>query len=73
MRLDDGQIEVMDEAMVPVLRSLTGSQRVQSMFDMMEFGRDTVLAAVRQKHPDWTQEQVNREAMRRLFTHGDHR
>lgn len=67
MRLDDGQIEVMDEVMVPILRARTGAQRVQSMFDMMEFGRDTVLTAIRAQHPQWNAAQVRREAIRRLF------
>lgn len=67
MAVKHQDIELLDAEMVAVLRQRSGYERVQSTFDMMEFGRDMVLEAVRQQHPQWPDDQVRREAMRRLF------
>ena len=67
MLIDPRNIELPDADMIELLRRSSGTQRVQSMFDLMEFGRDVVLSAVRAQYPIWTHEQVRQEAMWRLF------
>ena len=47
MRLDDGQIEVMDPAMVEVQRRMTTWQRLAVGFGMWDYTRKRVTAAVR--------------------------
>jgi hypothetical protein len=67
MRLDDGQIEVMDDAMVDVYRRMTPWQRVLIGFDMWDYTRERVEAAVRWQHPEWDETAIQREFRRRML------
>jgi hypothetical protein len=58
--------EVVDEMMVPILRALTEAQRLEQAASIWRFVRDIYLASVREEHPDWSPEEVQREAARRL-------
>ncbi len=69
MRLDSGQIEVMDEAMAAVLREKTGAERLAIANRMWISAREMLIFNLRAKHPDWDDGQVEREAARRL-SHG---
>ena len=63
------QIEVMDEAMAEMLRRKTPFERLEIAHGMWRMARGIVLDQLRQQYPDWTSEQINREAARRL-SHG---
>jgi hypothetical protein len=67
MNVDPRDIEVMDADMAELLRRTPGVQRVQSVFDMHEFSREMLLKSLRSRHPEWSEEQVRAEAIRRLF------
>jgi len=67
MRLDPGQIEVMDDAMVEATRRKTSAERLAIAFDMWCYARDRVEAAVRWQNPQWNDEQVRQEIARRLM------
>ena len=67
--MDPGQIEVMDDAMVEVLRQMSGEQRLRIASGMFASARRTIMHVLRTQHPDWSEEQVIREAARRL-SHG---
>jgi hypothetical protein len=69
MRLDRGQIEVVDEAMAEVLCRKTGAERLQMAFGLWRFARLMVRAGVRSRHPEWTEAEVAREVARRML-HG---
>ena len=69
MRLDPGQIEVMDEEMARVLRAKSGAERVRIANDMFVSARRMLLSYLRAEHPDWDEARVVREAARRL-SHG---
>lgn len=69
MRLDRGQIEVVDDEMAAVLRGMTGAQRLRIAFGMYSSARRMLLSSLRAEHPDWSEETVNRETARRL-SHG---
>lgn len=69
MRLDPGQIEVMDEAMAAVLREKTGAERLAIANRMWISAREMLICNLRAKHPGWDDWQVKREAARRL-SHG---
>ena len=71
MRLDDGQIEVMDEAMVPILRARTGTDRVQMGMQMFRLARETILASIHRQHPAWSEHQIREELIRRLHGAGE--
>lgn len=62
-------VEVLDPQMVAVLRALSPEQRLRTAFGMWESARLLIRGSIRQQHPEWTEEQVLREAARRL-SHG---
>ena len=66
MRLDAGQIEVMDDAMADVLRTKSGSERLRIVDGLFRSARRLVAAGVRARHADWPQDQIDRETARRL-------
>jgi hypothetical protein len=67
MRLDDGQIEVMDDEMVEIYRRMTTWQRLAVSFGMWDYTRKRVEAAVRWLHPDWDETAIKREITRRML------
>lgn len=66
MRLDPGQIEVMDEAMVEIYRRMDSAQRLAVAHGMWRYARQRLEAAVRWQHPEWEAPSVSREVGRRL-------
>ncbi|NOT01396.1 MAG: hypothetical protein HOP29_12295 [Phycisphaerales bacterium] len=69
MRLDDGQIEVMDDATAEMLRAKTGAERIAMADAFFRFARDGIRIRLREEHPDWDDARVNAEVARRL-SHG---
>ncbi len=69
MRLDPGQIEVVDDVMAQVLRGKTGAERLAIASGLFASARRMLISMLRAEHPDWDDHQVNREAARR-FSHG---
>ena len=66
MRLDNGQIEVLDSAMVEVLRQKTPAQRLQIGFALWESTKRMLTAHLSAEHPDWTAKRVSVEVAWRL-------
>lgn len=69
MRLDDGQIEVVDDAMAGVLRRKTPAERLAIGFALWESARTMLTSHLASTHPDWDARRVSREVARRL-SHG---
>ncbi len=69
MRLDPGQIEVVDDEMAAILRHKTGAERLAIASGMFASARRMLLSHLRATHPEWSQQQILREAARRL-SHG---
>lgn len=69
MRLDPGQIEVVDDEMAAIFRGKTGAERLEIASRMYSSARSMLLSILRADHPDWDEDQINREAARRL-SHG---
>ena len=65
-RLDDGQIEVVDDAEAEVLRRMAPAQRVAMVFRLNRRLRIAVEGNIRSSHPDWNDEQVWAEVLRRF-------
>jgi hypothetical protein len=63
------RFEIMDEAMVEVLRKKTPAERLAIGQGMWRYARDLLRSTLRGQHPDWTPEQIDREVARRL-SHG---
>lgn len=66
MHLDERQIEVLDPAMVKVLRRKTGPERLRIANDIWVSTRIRLEAYLQREHPDWDAEKVNQEILRRL-------
>jgi len=69
VRLDHGQIEVIDEEMAEVYRHKTGAERLAIASGMYASARRMLINHLRATNPDWSEEQILREAARRL-SHG---
>ena len=65
-RLDDGQIEALDKAMVEVLRRKTPTERVQMAMAASRTVRLIVEGSVRTRHPDWPDTRVQAQVARRM-------
>ena len=59
-------IKIVDQALVPILRQMTPAQKMAVANRMWVHGRDLMRARVTREHPDWTEEQIQREAAARL-------
>jgi len=66
---DPRSIEVMDACMVPVLRAMTGAQRLRVADGMYHWARKVTIARLRREHPEWSQSKVIAVAAERL-SHG---
>ena len=69
LRLDPGQIEVMDDTLAEVLRRKTPAERIKIGFGLWTSARDMLLAYLKKTHPEWSIEMVEKEIARRL-SHG---
>ena len=69
MRLDHGQIEVMDETMAAVLREKTPAERLRIGFGLWTSAQNMLQTHLAAQHPDWDAARVSREVARRL-SHG---
>lgn len=67
---DPSNIEVPDPEMVRILRAKTGAERIKMASDMFAAARRMLRASIAARHPDWTDEEVHGEVVRRL-SHGE--
>lgn len=71
MRLDDGQIEVIDDRVAEILRRMTPAERIRLGLDCARFVRQIMAGGIRAQHPDFTEEQVAAEIARRWLSGTD--
>ena len=69
IRLDQGQIEAVDDLMADILRGKTAAERIRIGFDLWISTRNMLLVHLRKTHPDWNAEKIKHEVARRL-SHG---
>ena len=60
------RIEVIDDDLVDALRDKTPAERIQMIGAANRTARLLASAGVRFQHPDWTEEQVQAEVIRRV-------
>ena len=53
---------------VAALRRLTGQQKLETAFALYWSARDLKAAALREQHPDWTEDQVQ-QRVKEIFLH----
>lgn len=69
MRLDPGQIEVVDEFMARVLRDKSGAERLHIADGLFSFARELIESSIRAAHPDWEEGRIRAETAKRI-SHG---
>ena len=69
MRLDKGQIEVIDDVVADILRNKTPAERIRIGFEMWISAQKMLFSHLRATNPHWSDERLNREVGRRL-SHG---
>jgi len=67
LRLDRGQIEVVDDRVAEILRKKTGQERLEMVWDSWDFFCQWIEAYLKNIHPEWTQEQIQKEIARRVM------
>ena len=50
------------------LRKLTGEQRLEIAVEMSLLARELSRTRIRQSHPQWTEDEINRELLRYAFS-----
>ena len=65
-RLDAGQIEVIDDAVADVLRRKMPAEKLAMVFAANRTMRLRIEGALRTWHPQWSDEQIRREVVRRM-------
>ncbi len=63
------QWEMMDDAMVEILRQKTVAERLAIVDGMWRSAQKMVSAILKQEHPEWTDEEIRRKVAERL-SHG---
>jgi len=66
-RLDEGQIEVVDDATAQALRSKTPAERVAMAFACNRTARLLIEGRLRTRHPKWSDERIRAEVARRML------
>ncbi len=67
MRLDKGQIEVVDDKVAEILRKKTGQERLKMVWDSWTFFCQRIEAHLRGIHPEWTREEIQKEIAKRVL------
>jgi hypothetical protein len=66
LRLDPGQIEVIDDKIAEIMKAKSGQERLNMVWDAWTFFEKRIRAYLRNIHPDWTEEQIQKEIVRRV-------
>lgn len=69
MRLDDGQIEVIDDVMAEIYKKKTAIERLRIAFGLWHSARIQLFNCICSLHPEWSEKQIQREVVRRI-SHG---
>ena len=61
------RVERVDAGLVRVYRAMTPAQRVAAGLSATDMIRDRLCAAIRESHPDWTEEAVAKAVSKRML------
>lgn len=61
------RMEIIDPAMVAVLREKTPAERLAIANGMWRSARDMIRNLLRAEHPEWSTDEINQAAARRLL------
>jgi hypothetical protein len=69
-RLTDRNIELADEPMIRLSRTLTREQRRAMASGMFELAKQRLRDHLHSRHPDWDEQTLHRELVRRIHDAG---
>lgn len=69
LRLDKGQFESADDAMVEIYKKKSPLERMQIAFGMWRSARILLFNSLRSLHPEWDAKRLQQEVARRI-SHG---
>ena len=69
LRLDLGQIEMVDDSMAEVLRRKTPAERIKIGFSLWTSAYNMLMTHLKKTYPEWSPEKLKKEVVRRL-SHG---
>jgi hypothetical protein len=69
MRLDNGQIEVVEDVIAEIYRKKTPLERLKIAFGLWRSARIQLFNCIKSLHPDWNERQIQQEVVRRI-SHG---
>lgn len=69
LRLDRGQIEVVDDAMADVFKHKTPAERIKIGFNLWTAAHDMLMTHLKKTHPEWGEDIIAKEVAKRL-SHG---
>lgn len=67
MRLDAGQIEVVDDNMAEILRQKTPAERIRIGFMLWSSARKMLRSHLKHAHPQWDEERIDKELRKRFY------
>ena len=67
MYIDPQRIELLDPVVAKVLQSKTPGERIRMGFECNRTARRMMAAGLSSQHPDWTDEEIQREIARRML------
>ena len=67
MRLDKGQIEVVDDKVAEILKKKTGQERLKMVWDSWTYFCQRTEAHLKSSHPEWTEEEIQKEIVKRVL------
>jgi hypothetical protein len=69
LRLDPGQIEVVDDTMAEILRRKTPAERIRIGFTLWTSACNMLMTHLKKTHPEWDNDRVKKVVAKRL-SHG---
>jgi hypothetical protein len=66
LRLDKGQIEVVDDKVAEILKTKSGPERLNMVWNAWSFYEKTIQVYLKGSHPEWTEEQIRKEIVKRV-------
>ncbi len=66
LRLDRGQIEVIDDRIAEIMKTKSGQERLNMVWDAWTYFEKRIRAYLKNQHPEWTEEQTHKEIVNRV-------
>ncbi len=66
LRLDGGQIEVVDDKIAEIIKAKSGMERLNMVWDAWTIFEKRIRVYLKNRHPEWTEEQIQEEMVRRV-------